>query len=97
MDGAGDVPDHGAAQVEPAVVTTAAAAGYDVVLHAVMIPLRLSAPRVAAQVASGGHDVPEEKLAHLSPLGWDHITLTGIYHWDLTATSSLEQLLVPQR
>jgi hypothetical protein len=21
-------------------------------------------------------------LAHLSPLGWEHINLTGDYHWD---------------
>jgi hypothetical protein len=32
--------------------------------------------------------LPEERLSHLSPLGWKHITLTGIYHWDLTATST---------
>ncbi|HEX5586150.1 MAG TPA: zeta toxin family protein [Acidimicrobiia bacterium] len=44
------------------LVTIAAAAGYDVVLHVVMIPLALSGPRVAARVASGGHDVPADKL-----------------------------------
>jgi hypothetical protein len=32
------------------------------------------------------------KLAHLSLLGCEHITLTDIYHWDLTATSSLDEL-----
>jgi TnpA family transposase len=26
-------------------------------------------------------DVPEELLAHLSPLGWEHINLTGDYIW----------------
>lgn len=45
------------------LVTTAATAGYDVVLHVVMIPLELSGPRVAWRVASGGHDVPTGKLA----------------------------------
>ena len=45
------------------LVTTAVAAGYDVVLHVVMIPLTLSGPRVAARTAAGGHDVPAEKLA----------------------------------
>lgn len=44
------------------LVTTATAAGFDVVLHVVMIPLELSAPRVAARVAAGGHDVPAAKL-----------------------------------
>lgn len=45
------------------LVTNAANAGYDVVLHIVMIPLELSGPRVRARVASGGHDVPTVKLA----------------------------------
>jgi predicted ABC-type ATPase len=44
------------------LVTTAVAAGYDVVVHAVLIPLELSGPRVAARVAAGGHDVPAQKL-----------------------------------
>lgn len=54
------------------LVTTASAAGYDVVLHVVMIPFELSGPRVAARVAFGGHDVPTAKLrtryARLWPL-----------------------------
>lgn len=44
------------------LVVTATGAGYDVVLHVVMIPLQLSGPRVAARVAHGGHDVPADKL-----------------------------------
>ena len=28
-----------------------------------------------------GISVPEENLAHVSPLGWEHITITGTYHW----------------
>jgi len=28
-----------------------------------------------------GVDLPEEHLAHLSPLGWAHIQLTGEYRW----------------
>ena len=45
------------------LVTAAVRAGYDVVLHVVMIPLALSGPRVAARAAAGGHDVPADKLA----------------------------------
>jgi len=30
---------------------------------------------------------------YLATLGWEHITLTGTYRWDLTATSTLENLL----
>lgn len=44
------------------LVTTAIAAGYDVVLHVVMIPLELSPERVERRVDDGGHGVPAEKL-----------------------------------
>jgi predicted ABC-type ATPase len=45
------------------LVRTAVAAGYDVVLHVLVIPEALCARRVAARVAAGGHAVPVEKLA----------------------------------
>ncbi len=45
------------------LVTAAVTAGYDVVLHVVMIPLALSEFRVRARVHGGGHDVPTSKLA----------------------------------
>ena len=45
------------------LVTTAMAAGYDVVVHVVMIPPQLCAPRVQARVNAGGHYVPTAKLA----------------------------------
>ncbi len=28
-----------------------------------------------------GIPVPPEYVPHISPLGWEHITLTGTYHW----------------
>lgn len=55
------------------LVMTAAAAGFDVVVHIVMIPLKLSGPRVAARVASGGHDVPADKLASRYTRLWPHV------------------------
>lgn len=55
------------------LASAAATAGYDVVLHVVMIPLVLSGPRVAARVAAGGHDVPAEKLAARYARIWPHI------------------------
>jgi predicted ABC-type ATPase len=45
------------------LIAAATAAGYDVILHVVMIPLVLCGPRVTARVATGGHEVPTEKLA----------------------------------
>lgn len=55
------------------LVTMATEAGYDVVLHVVMIPLELSGPRVARRVSAGGHDVPTDKLATRYPRIWGHV------------------------
>jgi TnpA family transposase len=39
--------------------------------------------RVVAELRARGQEVPEEYLRHLSPLEWEHITLTGVYRWNL--------------
>ena len=44
------------------LIDGAVAAGYTVVLHALMVPEDLSVQRVAHRVASGGHAVPEDKI-----------------------------------
>ncbi len=51
-------------------------------------------PVAVEKLRNWGEDIPDEKLSHLSPLGWEHITLTGTYHWDLTATPALEDLVI---
>ena len=60
-----------------ALVRTAADAGYDVVLQVIMIPLKLSGPRVATRVASGGHDVPAHKLESRYERLWPHVVTTA--------------------
>ena len=40
--------------------------------------------RVVAELRARGEEVPEEYLWHLSPLGWEHITLTGVYRRNLS-------------
>ena len=44
------------------LIDTAQAAGYTVILHAVLIPEDLAVQRVRHRVAAGGHDVPEHKI-----------------------------------
>ncbi|OJZ74678.1 ATPase [Mycobacterium paraffinicum] len=44
------------------LIDTAQAAGYTVILHAVLIPEDLAVQRVRHRVAAGGHDVPEDKI-----------------------------------
>ena len=41
--------------------------------------LKLGAAVFASKNA--GLEIPAEFLAHISPLGWEHINLTGEYRW----------------
>lgn len=54
------------------LVSEAAARGYIVHLHVILVPASLPIERVAGRVAQGGHDVPEHKIreryARLWPL-----------------------------
>lgn len=45
-----------------ALLRSARAAGYQVVLHAMLVPEELAVRRVAYRVQAGGHDVPEHKI-----------------------------------
>jgi hypothetical protein len=38
--------------------------------------------RAVDAVRRRGEIVPDALLAHLAPLGWQHINLTGDYFWD---------------
>ncbi len=55
------------------LIDIAVAAGYDVVLHVVMVPVELSAHRVAARVAAGGHDVPADKITSRYERIWPNV------------------------
>ena len=61
------------------LVIAAVDAGYDVVLHVVMIPGQLCGPRVAMRAAAGGHDVPTEKLIARYERLWPHVA-TAVLH-----------------
>ena len=52
-------------------------------------------PHIAAaieQLRAEGDDVPEEYLAHISPLTWDHVNLLGQYTFNPATARSLEDL-----
>jgi predicted ABC-type ATPase len=44
------------------LIRTAQTAGYQVVLHVMLVPKELAVARVAYRVQAGGHDVPEHKI-----------------------------------
>jgi hypothetical protein len=39
-------------------------------------------------VQQEGAEMTAEQLQHLSPMDWEHISLTGDYTWDFNAKSS---------
>ncbi|GAA5531533.1 tn3 family transposase ISPa40 [Herpetosiphon gulosus] len=57
------------------------ASGLNLVLAAIVLwnTVYLGAAVDAARAA--GHPIPDAYLAHLSPLGWEHINLTGDFVW----------------
>ena len=40
--------------------------------------------KIVNTLRAKGEEVPDEYLAHVSPLGWQHINLLGRYEFDLT-------------
>jgi TnpA family transposase len=37
--------------------------------------------QIIHDMGQNGITIPQEQLTHLSPLGWEHIILTGYYRW----------------
>jgi hypothetical protein len=48
-------------------------------------PPKICSVSIAAAIPTAsdslGNPVPEDVIPRLSPLGWEHITFTGSYHW----------------
>ena len=45
-----------------------------------------------AALRKQGEDIPEAMVAHIAPLGWEHIRLIGEYHFAPQSGCSLENL-----
>jgi TnpA family transposase len=48
--------------------------------------------KIVNTLRAKGEEVPDEYLAHVSPLGWQHINLLGRYEFDLTQAYPLQAL-----
>lgn len=57
------------------------ACGLNLVVAAIVLWNTVYLERAVAALREGGQAVSDETLAHLSPLKWEHINLTGDYHW----------------
>lgn len=57
------------------------ASGLTLVTAAVTLWNTVYLDRAVRHLRGAGVDVPDELLAHVAPLGWEHIGLTGDYLW----------------
>ena len=82
------------------------ASGLNLVVAAIVLWNTIYLERAVAAIRETGQAVSDETLAHLSPLKWEHINLTGDYHWRKDAGLRNRKLrplrvskpgLVPQR
>ena len=48
--------------------------------------------KAVQMLADEGTPVPPEFMPHFSPLGWEHINMTGDYVWSLQRVTTLEKL-----
>lgn len=57
------------------------ASGLNLVIAAIVLWNTTYLERTVAGLPAHGHTVDDALLPHLSPLGWEHINLTGDYLW----------------
>lgn len=68
------------------------AGGLNFVIAAIVLWNTVYMGRAVEELRRRGREASAEMLAHVAPLGWEHIVLTGEYHWDLRQATTLEKL-----
>jgi hypothetical protein len=63
------------------------ASGLNLVVAAIVLWNTVYLGRVVQALREQGQVIDEDLLQHLSPLGWEHINLTGDYSWRPTVGS----------
>lgn len=57
------------------------ASGLNLIVSAIILWNTAYLDRAARHLRNRGTDVPDTLLAHVAPLGWEHISLIGDYLW----------------
>ena len=57
------------------------ASGLNLVVAAIVLWNTVYLERAEQALRDSGKDIDDKLLSHLSPLGWEHINLTGDYVW----------------
>jgi hypothetical protein len=64
------------------------ASGLNLVVAAIVLWNTVYLERAVQTLRHAGKDIDENLLPHLSPLGWEHINLTGDYIWQTASKSN---------
>jgi TnpA family transposase len=67
------------------------ASGLNLLVAAIILWNTTYLQRAVDHLRNQGHDPVPGDLAHLSPLGWEHINLTGDYRWETSPTLGPDQ------
>jgi len=59
------------------------ASGLNLICAAISLWNTTYIDKVVRKLRGQGVYITDEHLRHLSPLGWEHIALTGVYRWNL--------------
>jgi TnpA family transposase len=68
------------------------ASGLNLVVAAIILWNTVYLAEAVATLKNQGVEVKEEYLQHLSPLGWEHINLTGDFQWNMKQLPPAGQL-----
>lgn len=68
------------------------ASGLNLIVAAIILWNTVYLERALEALRERGEPIPAELVRHLSPLGWEHITLTGNYVWSLNKHVAQGQL-----
>ena len=68
------------------------ASALNLVVSAIILWNTIYIEQVVNYLRKQGWEITEQHLNHLTPLGWEHISLNGDYVWDTQLNTNLTQL-----
>jgi hypothetical protein len=67
------------------------ASGLNLIVSAIVLWNTTYLQRAVDHLQRQGYHPTPGDLTHLSPLGWEHINLTGDYHWEISSALGPDQ------
>lgn len=68
------------------------ASGLNLIIAAIVLWNTVYLDKAVSTLRGKSISITDEQLKHIAPIAWNHINLTGDYHWDFSQQSSLDRL-----